>query len=217
MGFGHCELVIDRLYFSVMKSILPQAVRDLTQELTRLPGVGPKTAQRLAVHLLRQQPAVVKQFAKTLTDLHDSVRICSQCFSLSELELCVICRDDTRNTNQICVVEDPLDVEAIERTEAYSGLYHVLGGVLSPMEGIGLDQLTLQELYARVMQEDIEELIIALDHNMESEATTRHIMKLVAGGNISITRLARGLPTGGDIEFADSLTLADAFSGRRKL
>ncbi len=200
-----------------MRSILPKAVRDLTQELTRLPGIGPKTAQRLAVHLLRQQPAVVKQFADTLINLHDGVSICSRCFNLSESELCLVCRDESRNEKQICVVEDALDVEAIEKTETYSGLYHVLGGVLSPMEGIGVDQLTLQELGARVAAGEVEEIIVALDHNMESEATTRHIMNLVSAAGISVTRLARGLPTGGDIEFADSLTLADAFSGRRKL
>jgi len=200
-----------------MRSVLPKAVRDLTSELTRLPGVGQKTGQRLAIHLLRQQPAVVKQFADVLTQLHDSVQLCTKCFSLAESELCIICRDQTRNTKQICVVEDALDVEAIERTETFTGLYHVLGGVLSPMEGIGVDELKLRELYIRVVGGDIEELIVALDHNMESEATTRHIMNLVAEEDISITRLARGLPTGGDIEFADSLTLADAFSGRRKL
>ena len=140
-----------------MRSILPKAVRDLTQELTRLPGIGPKSAQRLAVHLLRQQPAVVKQFANTLINLHDGVSICSRCFNLSESELCLVCRDESRNVAQICVVEDALDVEAIEKTETYTGLYHVLGGVLSPMEGVGVDQLTLQELSARVATGEVED------------------------------------------------------------
>ena len=200
-----------------MRSTLPKAVRDLTQELTRLPGVGPKTAQRLAIYLLRQPAAVVGKFAEVLSKLHGSVQRCRRCFNLAERELCVVCRDETRNVRQVCVVEDALDVDAIERTDYYHGLYHVLGGTLSPMEGVGPEQLTLHELTTRIEKDEIAELIIALDQNLEGEATTRHIVRSIGGREIKITRLARGLPTGGDIEFADAMTLGAAFEGRKTL
>lgn len=197
--------------------MLPRAVRDLTQELTRLPGIGPKTAQRLSIHLLRQPRALVARFADTLKNLHANVRICSTCYNLAEDTTCSICQDEMRNRKLLCVVEDALDIEAIERTNSYEGRYHVLGGVLSPLEGVGLEQLTLQELFERLTKETIAELIIALDHTMESEATTRHIMHRVRELPLKVTRLARGLPTGGDIEFADSLTLSAALVGRKQL
>lgn len=200
-----------------MSAVLPKAVRELTQELTRLPGIGTKTAQRLALHLLRQQRGVTAKLAESIATLHDRVQTCSVCFSLSEDSMCAICKDTSRNRAILCIVEDPLDVEAIERTGSYTGLYHVLGGLLSPLEGVGVDQLTLNELIARTEKESIEEIIIALEHSMEGEATTRHIMSYVKNLNIPITRLARGLPTGGDIEFADALTLNAAFSGRTKM
>lgn len=200
-----------------MKSTLPKAVRDLTQELTRLPGIGPKSAQRLAIHLLRQPPVAVKQFAQTLTDLHDNVHMCSICFNLSEQDTCAICKDSSRDASVICVVEDPLDIEAIEKTDMYTGRYHVLGGILSPMEGVGIEQLTIHELFRRVDTEGVSELIIALDHSMEADATSRHIVTHLQNRDVKITRLARGLPTGGDIEFADALTLTAAFSGRKEL
>lgn len=200
-----------------MSAVLPKAVRELTQELTRLPGIGTKTAQRLALHLLRQQRGVTAQLAESIATLHDRVQTCSVCFSLSEDSMCAICKDTSRNREILCIVEDPLDVEAIERTGSYTGLYHVLGGLLSPLEGVGVDQLTLNELIARTEKESIQEIIIALEHSMEGEATTRHIMSYVKNLNIPITRLARGLPTGGDIEFADALTLNAAFSGRTKM
>ncbi len=200
-----------------MSAVLPKAVRELTQELTRLPGIGTKTAQRLALHLLRQQRGITAQLAESIATLHDRVQTCSVCFSLSEDSMCSICKDTSRNRAILCIVEDPLDVEAIERTGSYTGLYHVLGGLLSPLEGVGVDQLTLNELIARTEKEPIQEIIIALEHSMEGEATTRHIMSYVKNLNIPITRLARGLPTGGDIEFADALTLNAAFSGRTKM
>lgn len=197
--------------------MLPKAVRDLTNELTRLPGVGPKTAQRLSIHLLRQPASVVKHFAETLKNLHANVRICRQCFNLAEQELCSICRDEMRSGRLLCVVEDPLDIEAIERTHSYTGRYHVLGGVLSPIDGVGVEQLTLTQLFLRVEQEHTEELILALDHSLESEATVRHITQHVKDTPVKISRLARGLPTGGDIEFADTLTLTAALNGRKVL
>lgn len=200
-----------------MPAVLPKAVRELTQELTRLPGVGMKTAQRLALHLLRQQRGVTARLAESIATLHDRVQTCSVCFSLADDATCSICKDTSRNKSILCIVEDPLDVEAIERTGSYTGVYHVLGGLLSPMEGVGIDQLTINELIARTKKEPVEEIIIALEHSMEGEATTRHIMSYVKNLNIPITRLARGLPTGGDIEFADALTLNAAFSGRTKM
>lgn len=197
--------------------MLPKAVRDLTQELTRLPGIGPKTAQRLSLHLLRQPASVISKLANTLQTLHSSVHLCQQCFNLAESTRCSICLDQMRDRTILCVVEDALDVEAIERTHSFNGRYHVLGGVLSPLTGLGPDDLTLKQLFERIKTDGTTELIIALDHTMESEATTRHIMNQLQGQPVTITRLARGLPTGGDIEFADALTLSAAFSGRRPL
>lgn len=200
-----------------MAAVLPKAVRELTVELTRLPGIGMKTAQRLALHLLRQQRPVTARLAETIATLHDRVKTCSICFCLSDDDTCTICKDSSRNHSIVCVVEDALDVEAIERTDSYQGIYHVLGGVLSPLEGIGVDQLTIAELLARVQNNSVEEVIIALEHSMEGEATARHIMSYMKNLNVSVSRLARGLPTGGDIEFADALTLSAAFSGRTKM
>lgn len=200
-----------------MPSTLPKAVRNLTQELTRLPGIGPKTAQRLAIHLLRQPSVVVGRLADVLKNLHLNVRICRQCFNLSEKDVCVVCSDPTRDSQRLCVVEDPLDVEAIEKTNVYHGRYHVLGGMLSPLDGIGPEQLTLRELLDRLGKEPVKELIIALDQNLEGEATTRHILAHLPDRTITVSRLARGLPTGGDIEFADAMTLGAAFEGRKIL
>lgn len=197
-----------------MRSILPRAVKELAQELTRLPGIGPKSAQRLALYLLRQPYPVVSKLSDTIKNLHVNVRTCQTCFNLSESDICMICADTSRSVNQICIVEDALDVEALERTGSYQGLYHVLGGVLSPIEGVGPEQITMQELFNRLHTTNVEELIIALDHMLESEATARYIAEHAARDNIKITRLARGLPTGGDIEFADALTLTAALKGR---
>jgi recombination protein RecR len=197
--------------------MLPKAVRDLSNELTKLPGIGPKTAERLALHLLRQPAVVVGQFAQTLRDLHASVKICKTCFNLSESEECAVCTSEMRDKELLCVVEDALDVEAFERTGAYNGLYHILGGVLSPLDGVGVDDLTVNELLERINDGTVKEVIIALDHKMESDATTRYILGKITQENVIITRLARGLPTGGDIEFADATTLSAAFTGRREV
>ena len=159
-----------------MPSVLPKALRLLTNELTRLPGVGPKTAQRLAVHLLRQPFPVVSQLANAIKNLHANVRICQTCSNLADSQLCSICQDQSRNKKVVCVVEEALDVEAIEKTGSYQGVYHVLGGVLSPLDGIGPEQLTLAQLFQRITTDKIEEMIIALDHNMESEATIRYLL-----------------------------------------
>jgi recombination protein RecR len=198
-----------------MKSILPRAVRDLTQELMNLPGIGPKMARRLSIYLLQQPRTAVSKMADVLKNLHANVRTCSQCFNLAENEVCAVCKDEMRSQSVVCVVASPLDVEAIERTGSYDGLYHVLGGVLSPLEGIDAEQLSIRELLNRIKQEDIEELILALNPTMESEATVRYIVRNLADGNIKVSRLAQGLPTGGDIEFADARTLTASFEGRR--
>ncbi|MFH1354265.1 MAG: recombination mediator RecR [bacterium] len=200
-----------------MRSVLPRAVRELAEELTRLPGIGPKTAKRLSIHLLRQPRSVVSRMGDKLKNLHANVRICQRCYNLAEREVCEVCRDETRVASLVCVVESPLDVEAIERTDSYHGLYHVLGGVLSPLEGIGSEQLTMEELFKRIDQENIKEVILALNPTMEGEATARHIVRGLSGKKLSTTRLGRGLPTGGDIEFADATTLAAAFTGRTSL
>lgn len=199
-----------------MKPTLPRAVRELASELTRLPGIGPKTAQRLALYLLRQPHTSIGRLADTIKNLHANVRLCQRCFNLAEQNICAICGDPTRAQNLLCVVEDALDVEAIERSGSYDGLYHVLGGLLSPLKGIGPEQLTFNQLTRRLDQDPIEELIIALDPIMEGEATARQIINNLPR-KITITRLARGLPTGGDIEFADAVTLSAAISGRKAI
>jgi len=200
-----------------MKSVLPRAVRELSLELNRLPGVGPKTARRLAIHLLRQPRTVVARLGDNLKNLHANVRICKHCYNLAEKEVCYICSDVSREKHNICVVESALDVEAIERTGSYAGLFHVLGGVLSPLEGVNPDQLTIAELIARIDKEDIKEIIFALNPTLEGEATTRHITQRINNQEIRVSRLGRGLPTGGDIEYADAVTITAAFEGRRKL
>lgn len=200
-----------------MSTTLPKAVTELTKQLVRLPTIGPKSARRLALYLLRQPAPVVQAFAKTLEDLHSSVKTCQKCFNLAESDLCVICRDGNRDQTTVCVVESALDVEAIEQTGSYKGLYHVLGGVLSPLDGIDVHQLTLEQLFQRIITDNVQELIIALGHTLESDATTRYITSRLAGSSVSISRLARGLPTGGDIEFADTPTLQAAFEGRKKI
>lgn len=180
-----------------------------------MPGIGPKMARRLSIYLLRQPSSAVGKMADALKNLHANVKICSRCYNLAEYEVCVVCRDKTRSQSIVCAVASPLDVEAIERTESYDGLYHVLGGVLSPLEGIGVEQLSIRELLKRIKQEEIEELILALNPTMESEATVRYIVRHLTDSNIKVSRLAQGLPTGGDIEFADARTLTASFEGRR--
>ncbi len=200
-----------------MQSILPRAVRELSNELTRLPGIGPKSARRLAIHLLRQPRQVVGRLGDAMKNLHANVQVCSWCYNLADDELCVVCKDEMREKSRICIVESPLDVEAIERSGSYNGLYHVLGGVLSPVEGITEDQLTMSELVQRMQKGIVTEVIVALNPTLEGEATARHISQLLGQREIEITRLGRGLPTGGDIEFADAITLSAAFEGRKEM
>jgi len=191
-------------------------VQDLIDELGRLPGVGPKSAQRIAFHLLAADPADVRRLVTALTEVKDKVRFCVICGNVAESEECRICRDPRRDASVICVVEEPKDVVAIERTREFRGRYHVLGGAISPIEGVGPDDLRIRELMTRLAG-DVSELIIATDPNLEGEATATYLARLVKPMGLRVTRLASGLPVGGDLEYADEVTLGRAFEGRRAL
>jgi recombination protein RecR len=193
------------------------AVQDLIDELGRLPGVGPKSAQRIAFHLLAADPVDVRRLVLALTEVKDKVRFCIICGNVSEEEQCRVCRDPRRDLAIICVVEEPKDVVAIERTREFRGRYHVLGGAISPIEGIGPDDLRIRELMTRLADDAVTELIIATDPNLEGEATATYLARLIKPMGLRVTRLASGLPVGGDLEYADEVTLGRAFEGRRLL
>ncbi|NLV71787.1 MAG: recombination protein RecR [Actinobacteria bacterium] len=197
------------------------AVQKLIDELSKLPGIGPKTAQRLTFHLLRLSAEDALPLAQALIDVKETVRFCNRCFNLTEQELCPVCLDLSRDQTSICVVEEPGDVISIERTHEYRGLYHVLGGALSPLDGIGPQNLHLAELFERVRSEDIQEVIVATNPNMAGEATALYIVEelrpLISAGSLRVTRPAAGLPMGGDLEYADEVTLGRALTGRREL
>jgi recombination protein RecR len=190
-------------------------IQELIDELGRLPGVGPKSAQRIAFYLLQADADQAKRLAEVLTEVKERVRFCEQCGNVAEAELCNICRDPRRSKASICVVEESKDVQAIERTREFKGLYHVLGGAISPIEGIGPDNLRIKELVARLADPEIKEVIIATDPNLEGEATATYLTRMLAPMGITISRLASGLPVGGDLEYADEITLGRAFEGRR--
>ena len=190
-------------------------VQDLIDELGRLPGVGPKSAQRIAFHLLQADPTDVRRLASVLVEVKDKVRFCAVCGGVAEEETCRICRDPRRDTAVICVVEESKDVVAIERTREFRGRYHVLGGAISPIEGIGPDQLRIKELMTRLADGAVTEVILATDPNLEGEATATYLTRFLANLGIRVTRLASGLPVGGDLEYADEVTLGRAFEGRR--
>ena len=192
-------------------------VQDLIDELGRLPGVGPKSAQRIAFHLLAADPADVRRLASALTEVKEKVRFCSICGNVSEQEQCRVCRDPRRDLTVICVVEESKDVVAIEKTREFRGRYHVLGGAISPIEGIGPDDLKVRELMVRLQDGSITELILATDPNLEGEATATYLARLIGPMGLRITRLASGLPVGGDLEYADEVTLGRAFEGRRQV
>ncbi len=192
-------------------------VQDLIDELGRLPGVGPKSAQRIAFHLLAADPTDVRRLVHVLTEVKDKVRFCKTCGNVAEDEECRICRDPRRDRSVICVVEEPKDVVAIEKTREFRGRYHVLGGAISPIEGIGPDDLRVRELMTRLADGEVTELILATDPNLEGEATATYLARLVKPMGLRVTRLASGLPVGGDLEYADEVTLGRAFEGRRLL
>ena len=190
-------------------------VQDLIDELGRLPGVGPKSAQRIAFHLLQAEPADVRRLADVLIEVKAKVKFCSVCFNVSEDEQCRICRDERRDPSVLCVVEEYKDVVAIERTREFRGRYHVLGGAISPIDGIGPDQLHVKELMPRLANGIVTEVILATDPNLEGEATATYLTRLLLPMGLRVTRLASGLPVGGDLEYADEVTLGRAFAGRR--
>jgi recombination protein RecR len=193
------------------------AVQDLIDELGRLPGVGPKSAQRIAFHLLAADPVDVKRLTQALIEVKDKVRFCRVCGNVSEQDECRVCRDPRRDLTVICVVEEPKDVVAIEKTREFRGRYHVLGGAISPIEGIGPDDLRVRELMVRLQDDSITELILATDPNLEGEATATYLARLISPMGMKVTRLASGLPVGGDLEYADEVTLGRAFEGRRQV
>jgi recombination protein RecR len=193
------------------------AVQDLIDELGRLPGIGPKSAQRIAFHLLAADPADVERLAATLQRVKAEVRFCRTCGNVAESEECRICRDPRRDATIICVVEEPKDVVAVERTREFRGRYHVLGGAISPIDGVGPDDLRVRELMVRLRDGTVKELILATDPNLEGEATATYLARLVMPMGLIVTRLASGLPVGGDLEYADEVTLGRAFTGRRRV
>ncbi|SFH89092.1 DNA replication and repair protein RecR [Amycolatopsis regifaucium] len=199
-------------------SLYEGVVQDLIDELGRLPGVGPKSAQRIAFHLLAADPADISRLQEVLGKVKEGVQFCEVCGNVSEQETCRICRDTRRDLTVICVVEEPKDVLAVERTREFKGRYHVLGGALDPLSGIGPEQLRMRELLARIGGAEISEIIIATDPNTEGEATATYLVRMLRDfPGLRVTRLASGLPMGGDLEFADELTLGRALSGRRAL
>ncbi|GAA1807448.1 recombination mediator RecR [Nesterenkonia flava] len=193
------------------------AVQDLIDELGRLPGIGPKSAQRVAFHILEADAADMKRLAEAIRTVKEKVQFCEICFNVSEESRCRICQDERRDASLICVVEESKDVMAIERTRSFRGRYHVLGGAINPIAGIGPDQLHIRELLTRLSDETVQEVIIATDPNLEGEATATYLVRMLSAVGITITRLASGLPVGGDLEYADDVTLGRAFEGRRSV
>ena len=192
-------------------------VQDLIDELGRLPGVGPKSAQRIAFHLLKVEPADAERLARAIHEVKAKVHFCRVCFNVAAGDLCRICRDTRRDPTLVCVVEEPRDLVAIERTQEFRGRYHVLGGAISPIEGVGPDDLRIRELLGRVEPDAIREVILATNPNVEGEATAMYLARLLTPLGIRVTRIASGLPVGGDLEYADEVTLGRAFAGRREM
>jgi recombination protein RecR len=192
-------------------------VQDLIDELGRLPGVGPKSAQRIAFHLLQSDPTDVRRLVSALIEVIEKVRFCAMCGNVSADELCRICADARRDATVLCVVEEPKDVVAIEKTREFRGRYHVLGGAISPIEGVGPGDLRVKELVTRLASGEVMEIILATDPNLEGEATATYLARLLKPMGLRVTRLASGLPVGGDLEYADEQTLGRAFEGRRLL
>ena len=200
-----------------MSSPYAASVQALIDELGRLPGVGPKSAQRIAFYLLKAAPEDANRLARAITEAKAKVTWCRQCFNISEGELCAYCLDDRRDSAILCVVEEPRDIVALERTHEFTGRYHVLQGAISPIEGVGPEQLRIQELLRRVDAEGVTEVILATNPNIEGEATAMYLARLLKPLGLKVTRIASGLPVGGDLEYADEVTLGRAFSGRRRV
>lgn len=197
-------------------NILPASIQNLIAALSSLPGIGPKTAERLTFYLLKQDQATLADLGRSFVELKKSIKTCSQCYNFTETDPCVICRDKSRDARVLCVVSEPLDVVAIEKTHEFNGRYHVLQGTISPIDGIGPEELTIDELVKRVKDDKIEEVILATNPTTEGEATSLYISKLLKPTGVKLTRIARGLPIGGDLEYADEATLSRALEGRRE-
>lgn len=198
-------------------NFIPQSVQKLIEEFSKLPGIGPRSAQRLTFYLLKSQKGEVKSFGKAINELQENLKFCSKCYNISESDPCKICSDPSREPSRICIVEEPLDILAIEKTDRYEGLYHVLGGVISPLEGIGPNDLRIKELLKNLKENNgkIKEVILATNPSLEGEATAMYIAKLIKPLELKVTRIARGLPMGGDLEYADEVTLTRALEERR--
>ncbi len=195
---------------------IAEPVAHLIEELGKLPGIGPKTAQRLAYFILRQPPEEARLLAAAIVQVKERIVFCSVCFNLTESDPCAICANPGRDRSNICVVEQPLDILALERTHSYHGLYHVLHGALSPMDGIGPNELKIEQLVQRIASGEVREVILATNPNMEGDATAMYLTRRLSGMPVRVTRPARGLPMGGDLEFADEVTLRQALEGRRE-
>lgn len=200
-----------------MRVDYPPSLKSLLQELERLPGIGPKSALRIAMFLLNQPKEAIERLIQALQRVKEQLRLCRRCFNYAEGELCAICQDENRNGSLICVVEDPMDIAVIENAGIYQGRYHVLHGVISPIEGIGPEDLRINELVERLKVEPIQEVILALSPTTEGEATSTYIARLLKPFGIKITQLAMGLPVGGSLDYADQLTIMRALEGRREL
>lgn len=198
-------------------SVTAKPISRVVDELSRLPGIGPKTAQRLTYFLLRAPSEQAEALAEAVLELKRKLVLCERCFNITDRTPCEVCSDPERESNRICVVEEPLDVVAIERTGQYKGTYHVLHGAISPIEGIGPDELKIRELLGRLQSAQVEEVILATNPNLEGDATAMYLTRLLQPLGITVTRLARGLPVGGDLEYADEITLSNALAGRSQI
>jgi recombination protein RecR len=200
-----------------VSSVYEGPVQALVDELGRLPGIGPKSAARIAFYILKVAPEDANRLARAIVEAKERVSFCRRCFNISEGDLCVYCRDERRDTSLLCVVEEPRDIVALERTNEFRGRYHVLQGAISPIEGIGPEQLRIREMLARVSDEGVKEVILATNPNIEGEATAMYLAKLLQPLGLKVTRIASGLPVGGDLEYADEVTLGRALEGRREV
>jgi len=192
-------------------------IQDLVDELGRLPGIGPRSAQRIAFYLLETDRESALRLAQAIAEVKDRIRLCERCFNVAESELCTICSDSRRDRSIVCVVEDPRDIIAVERTREFHGIYHVLGGALSPIDGVGPEQLRVRPLLVRLGTEGVVEVILCTNPNLEGEATAMYLARLLVPLGVKVTRIASGLPVGGDLEYADELTLGRALEGRREV
>lgn len=194
-----------------------EPLQDLVEELAKLPGIGPKTAQRLAFHILKIEGADARRLAEAIVEVKEQIRFCAKCFNVAASEVCEYCSDERRDPAMVCVVEEARDVVAVEKTGEFRGRYHVLGGAISPIDGVGPDDLHIRELLARISSDGITEVIVATNPNVEGEATAMYLARLIVPLGVKVTRIASGLPVGGDLEYADEVTLGRALEGRRTL